>query len=194
MPRASPASPVLPLFLSFLILTLNVLVHASPILVTGPLATGAGHRRQLSPTPTLSTNSSAPTGTPSVSSPSSASISDGGGIGYSPVSISWIVFSILLALPLLTAGVRGYKLTSASGVGLSLSMLIWVIFVNSTTSGTSLASSQNSSDLFLSLAIWGVFSVGCLSAFVRVGVLIGIHLLGACAGASARVYWSLYMQ
>lgn len=188
MPRASSASPALPQLLYFFILTLDVPVHASPSWASRPLATGAGHRRQLSPTPSSSSSALTPvSSTPSVSSPSSASISDGGGTDYSPVSISWIVFSILLALPLLTAGVRGYKLTSGTGIGLSLSLLIWVIFVNSTTSGTSLASSQNSSDLFLSLAIWGVFAVGCLGAFVRVGVLIGINLLGACAGGALGI-------
>ena len=187
MPRVSLLLPQ-PQLLYLFILTLNVLVvHASPLspsAVTLPLTTGtgAGQRRQLTRAPLPSASS-----TPTVSSPSSASISDGGGIGYSPVSISWIVFSILLALPLLTAGVRGYRLTSGTGIGLSLSLLIWVIFVNSTSSGTSLAPNQNSSDLFLSFAIWGVFAVGCLGSLVRIGVLIGINLLGACAGGALGI-------
>ena len=66
--------------------------------------------------PNINANNTIPT--PSVLPPT-----DGGGQGFSIPAILWIVFCALVGLPLVTAGVRGWKLTSGVGIGLSLAIL-----------------------------------------------------------------------
>ena len=48
---------------------------------------------------------------------------DGGGQGFSPPAVLWIVFCVLVGPPLITAGVRGWKVTSGVGNGLALAIL-----------------------------------------------------------------------
>jgi len=48
---------------------------------------------------------------------------DGGGQGFSPPAILWILFCGLVGPPLVIAGVRGWKVTSGVGNGLALAIL-----------------------------------------------------------------------
>lgn len=48
---------------------------------------------------------------------------DGGGQGFSLPAILWLLFCALVGLPLVAAGVRGWKVTSGVGIGLSLAIL-----------------------------------------------------------------------
>lgn len=144
--------------------------------------------RQLTPT----TISRDPLSTTVPVSPDSNSVTftDGGGIGFSVPSILWIVFAVILALPLSVAGLRLWRITSGIGVALSLSLLVWAIFVNSTPGG-SLADDPITSDLFLSLFVWGFFIAGFIFGFIKYGVMIGISLLGADAGVALGILLTL---
>ncbi len=47
---------------------------------------------------------------------------DGGGVGSSPAALVWIAFSIVVGAPLALAGLRGWRLTTATGTGLALAV------------------------------------------------------------------------
>ena len=87
---------------------------ASPI--SGPSLVAA---RQVGPppvSPDLNVQNIKPT--PSVPPPT-----DGGGQDFSLPAVLWLVFCALVGLPLAIAGVRGWKVTSGVGIGLSLAVL-----------------------------------------------------------------------
>jgi hypothetical protein len=118
------------------------------------------------------------------------SFTDGGGTGFNPPAILWIVFASLLGLPLAFAGVRGWRLTSGIGLGLTLSFFIWSAFVNTTT-GTSLAANPVTSDLLLSLFVCGIFLLGVAFGALRIGILAGVSSLGASGGAALGILLAL---
>jgi hypothetical protein len=49
--------------------------------------------------------------------------SDGGGSGFSIPALLWIGFCIVMGIPLTAAGIRGWRLTTGAGVGLSSAVL-----------------------------------------------------------------------
>lgn len=76
------------------------------------------------PSPALvPTRVGAPVASPSNNTPSALPPTDGGGQGFSIPAILWIVFCALIGLPLVIIGVRGWKVTSGVGIGLSLAIL-----------------------------------------------------------------------
>lgn len=118
------------------------------------------------------------------------SFSDGGGTGFNAPAIVWIVFASLLGFPLAFAGVRGWRITSGIGLGLTLSFFIWSAFVNTTT-GASLAANPVTSDLFLSLFVLGMFLLGVAFGALRIGILAGVCSLGASGGAALGILIAL---
>jgi hypothetical protein len=185
MHRALSSSGYYSLSLTYTILILwssfLAVVNGSP---AGVGLSSHHHVRQISPT-----NTNSPLN-PLDPSSAQASFTDGGGVGFSAPAVLWIVFSCFLGLPLAVAGVRGWRITSGVGVGLSLSILMWCTFVNSTT-GASLAANPTTSDLLLSLFIWGCFFVGVALGTIRHGIFIGVSLLGASAGVALGVLMAL---
>ncbi|KAG8812947.1 hypothetical protein FRC18_002735 [Serendipita sp. 400] len=162
-------------FLLFLQLAQSVVTTARPVAATSLLH----YTRQLDST-TL--NNGLPTGSVPLSDPQAA-FSDGGGSGHNVPALLWIVFVAVVGLPLAAAGVRGWRITSGIGLGLAFSLLLWCAFVNTTTGG-SLAANPTTSDLFLSVFIWGAFFLGVLLGSLRVGIFAGVTMLGASAGAA----------
>lgn len=65
------------------------------------------------------------TGTVIVADPSTGQIipqgpaTDGSGAGFSPPAIIWLGFCVALGIPLAAAGVRGWRLTTGTAIGLS---------------------------------------------------------------------------
>ncbi|KAG8803417.1 hypothetical protein FRC17_006179, partial [Serendipita sp. 399] len=161
----------------FLLLQLAqvVVTTARPVAAPGLLH----HARQ------LTTNNGLPIGSVPQSDPQAA-FSDGGGSGYNVPALLWIIFAAVVGLPLATAGVRGWRITSGIGMGLALSILLWCAFVN-TTAGGSLAANPTTSDLFLSLFIWGGFFIGIILGYIRIGILAGVSMLGASAGVALGI-------
>lgn len=50
------------------------------------------------------------------------SASDGGGSGFDATAVLWIVISFLLGVPLAVAGIRGWRLTIGTAIGLSIAV------------------------------------------------------------------------
>ena len=75
-----------------------------------------------------------PTFSPNFNNPTSSGPlpTDGGGQGFSPPAVLWIVFCVLVGPPLITAGVRGWKVTSGVGNGLALAILCQYLAFRST--------------------------------------------------------------
>lgn len=164
-------------------ITLVVAAIASPVLVTPS-------RRQLL-NPPISPIGESPLSLPVPGDTfSQVSYSDGGGSDYNAPAILWIVFASLLGLPLSIAGVRGWRITSGTGLGLVLSFIIWCIFVNATT-GASLAANPVTSDLLLSLFVWGCFLLGVVLGSLRIGIVAGVCALGASGGAALGILIAL---
>ncbi|KDQ56384.1 hypothetical protein JAAARDRAFT_36553 [Jaapia argillacea MUCL 33604] len=103
--------------------------------------------------------------------------SDGGGSGFSPPAIAWIILAFVIGVPLAVAGIRGWRLTTASAIGLSIAACSWVAFVN-TVSGSGLP------DLVLTIIVLGFFAGGFALGLFEVGRIAGIVLLGIVGGAS----------
>ena len=167
---------------------------ASPIPGPSSLPTQVG-------APAVSPNTNA-TPTPSVLPPT-----DGGGQGFSIPAILWIIFCALIGLPLAITGVRGWKVTSGVGIGLSLTILrqspcsrsvsghtdidrsmrchstftVYASFIN-TMGPNGLADNNNTSDLFLDAIVFIAFFVGVGCGWFRLGTNGGPVLLGACGG------------
>lgn len=45
--------------------------------------------------------------------------SDGGGTDFSLPALVWIIFTIVVGLPMAVAGIRGWRLTTGASIGLS---------------------------------------------------------------------------
>jgi len=106
------------------------------------------------------------------------SATDGGGEEhghghYTLPSVFWIVFSALVGTPLAVAGVRGWRLTTAAGLGLGLCFPVWVAFVN-TMSSAGLSRSASRSDIILTLLVLGAFIVGWIIGFLPMGIRVGM--------------------
>jgi len=136
--------------------------------------------------------------TPSVLPPT-----NGGGQGFSPPAVLWVIFCALVGPPLVIAGVRGWKVTSGVGIGLSLAILcqcpdfalriepiltlvhstltVYASFIN-TMGASGLADDSNKSDLLLDGIVFFAFFVGVGCGWFTLGSNAGPVLLGACGG------------
>jgi hypothetical protein len=140
--------------------------------------------------------------------PSTPPPTDGGGQGFSPPAILWLIFCPTVGLPLMIAGVRGWKVTSGVGIGLSLAVLcgspgfspprrtythlrdpmhchstptVYASLVN-TMGADGLAADSKTSDLVLDAVVIIAFFVGVGCGWFRLGTDGGPVLLGACGG------------
>ncbi|KAG7449993.1 uncharacterized protein BT62DRAFT_886772 [Guyanagaster necrorhizus] len=126
---------------------------------------------------------------------------DGAGDGFSPPAMLWIGCCLLIGVPLSFAGIRGWRLTTGAGIGLSAGVLSWSAIINS-------INSQGVSDIVLtSIILVFIFFGFCLGAFefARVGGIILIVLNGGLAfgvrivllkggllgGSSLHVNWAI---
>ncbi|KIM31310.1 hypothetical protein M408DRAFT_327562 [Serendipita vermifera MAFF 305830] len=178
--------------LSFIFLLFVFLTGAlcSPLVTT---TNQALRNRQLSTGSPVSPIGESPLSSPlpgDTTASSQSSYSDGGGSGFNAPAVLWIILTSLLGLPLAFAGVRGWRITSGAGLGLLISFFVWVAFVN-TTSGASLAANPVTSDLFLSLFVWGCFLLGVVLGSLRIGILAGVCSLGAAGGVATAILIAL---
>ncbi|KAF9494196.1 hypothetical protein BDN71DRAFT_1449323 [Pleurotus eryngii] len=112
---------------------------------------------------------------------------DGGGVGSSPAALVWIVFSIVVGVPLALAGLRGWRLTTATGTGLALAVCIWAGFINS-------ASDTGIADLTLTLIVLACFLLGGVIGAFNFGRVAGITCLGISGGVSAGIRIMLFRE
>ncbi|KAK0430431.1 hypothetical protein EV421DRAFT_1912909 [Armillaria borealis] len=102
---------------------------------------------------------------------------DGAGARFSPPAMLWIGCCLLIGVPLSFAGIRGWRLTTGAGIGLSAGVLSWAAIINS-------INNDGVSDIVLTSITLGFIFLGfCFGAFefARLGGIILIVLNGGLA-------------
>ncbi|KIY74002.1 hypothetical protein CYLTODRAFT_365063 [Cylindrobasidium torrendii FP15055 ss-10] len=94
-----------------------------------------------------------------------------------PASILWLGFSILVGAPMSLAGIRGWRLTTGVGAGVTMAMLVWASLVNS-------LNEDGISDILLTTVVLALaFLAFCagLWEFARVGSMALLAIDGGLA-------------
>jgi len=103
--------------------------------------------------------------------------SDGSGKGFDASSGIWIAFSFVVGTPLSLAGIRGWRMTTGVGLGLSAAVCAWSAFVN-TMGATGI------SDIVLTAIVLSFFGLGFIFGMLEMGRIAGTILLGVTGGLS----------
>ncbi|KAJ7198575.1 hypothetical protein GGX14DRAFT_666096 [Mycena pura] len=102
---------------------------------------------------------------------------DGSGAAFNLPALIWIAVSLLVGVPMACAGIRGWRLTTAVGLGVASAVLTWAAVINS-------VNASGLADIFLTAIILVFFAFGCaLGAFefARLGGITAIGLAGGVA-------------
>ncbi|KAF7979028.1 hypothetical protein HWV62_44011 [Athelia sp. TMB] len=105
---------------------------------------------------------------------------DGGGTGYDAVALVWLIGSLVIGVPLAIAGVRGWRLTLGSSIGLAIGVCAWAALVNN-------LSSTGIPDLALAGIVGGFMVMGFVIGLFEFGRIAGIAALGAVGGLAIGV-------
>ncbi|KAL6305153.1 hypothetical protein BKA93DRAFT_817104 [Sparassis latifolia] len=130
-------------------------------------------------------------GTTSVIDPNSGSIiaqgspSDGSGHDFSAPAIIWIVYSFAVGVPLAFVGLRLLRFTSGTGLGVLLTVCIWVAFINTETASAL-------PDLVITLPPVGGFLVAFSFGMHEFGRVAGIGFLSILGGFAFGVRICLF--
>ncbi|KAL0955701.1 hypothetical protein HGRIS_001922 [Hohenbuehelia grisea] len=106
---------------------------------------------------------------------------DGGGsANFNIPNIIWIVFSLLVGIPIAFAGIRGWRWTTGTGVGLACAVCVWAAFVNT-------VSAAGIPDLLLTGLTIAAFCIGFIIGLFKFGRLAGIACLGVAGGLAMGI-------
>ncbi|KAF9448278.1 hypothetical protein P691DRAFT_669802 [Macrolepiota fuliginosa MF-IS2] len=105
---------------------------------------------------------------------------DGSGEGLGAPVIIWMVFTLLVGVPLSLVGFRGWRISTGVGIGLVIAVASWASLIN-TMSATGIP------DIFLTIIVLGFFLVGFILGCFEFGRIAGIVALGAMGGMSFGV-------
>ena len=161
------------------------------------LVSAAPHSDILLPraNPIISNNS----GTVEVFDPSTLSpipqapATDGGGSDFDPPALIWIAFSLGIGIPMAFAGIRGWRLTTGTGIGLAVTICgkysVMPITFPSTLhpAWAALNNTVNApglSDILITLISIGFFGLGFaigVFEFARLGAIVLLSLSGGVA-------------
>ncbi|RDB24701.1 hypothetical protein Hypma_007448 [Hypsizygus marmoreus] len=100
---------------------------------------------------------------------------DGGGTNFNPAALMWLAFSFAIGTPMALAGVRGWRLTTGVGIGLSATVCSWAAFINS-------VSDTGVPDALLSAIVLGFFFLGFILGLFEIGRIAGMAGLGVTGG------------
>ncbi|KAJ7125289.1 hypothetical protein C8R44DRAFT_782789 [Mycena epipterygia] len=150
------------------------------LIVFSTLARASPTTRSLRPRTSFTVNNE--TGTIEVFDPNGALIkqgpaTDGSGANFDPPALIWIGFSLVLGIPMMCAGIRGWRLSTGMGIGLASAVCTWAAVINS-VSGSGVA------DLFLTAIIIVLFCLGFALGVFEIARLGGITLLGMTGGVA----------
>ncbi|KAA1476483.1 hypothetical protein DENSPDRAFT_514351 [Dentipellis sp. KUC8613] len=95
-------------------------------------------------------------------------------------AILWIVVCATFGFPLLSAGVRGWRLTTAAAVSLALGVCAWAAFINT-------VSAPGIPDLPLTLIVLAFMLVGLVLGFLPIMRLGAITILGIIGGLAIGI-------
>jgi len=123
-----------------------------------------------------------PTGTIEVLGPSNAIVtqgtaSDGSGLNFSPPALIWIVFCFFSGVPIGCAGIRGWRFTTGTAIGLASAVCGWAAIINT-------ESSNSISDLLLTAIVMAFFFLGFMLGvfeFARLGAIAALGIAGGVA-------------
>ncbi|KAF5375559.1 hypothetical protein D9615_009156 [Tricholomella constricta] len=121
------------------------------------------------------------TGTPQVFSPVSQQFipqgpaTNGGGTDFSAAALIWLAFCFVIGTPMAIAGIRGWRLTTGVGIGLSAAVCSWAAFINS-------VNNIGVPDAVLAAIILGFFFLGFVLGLFEIGRAAGIATLGLTGG------------
>jgi len=105
---------------------------------------------------------------------------DGSGSGFDPTALIWIVFTLVIGVPMAVAGIRGWRLTTGVGIGLVVSVSSWAALANS-------IGPSGVTDLVLSLIVLGFFFLGFILGVFEFGRQMGMACLGASGGVALGI-------
>ncbi|TRM68968.1 hypothetical protein BD626DRAFT_3528 [Schizophyllum amplum] len=108
------------------------------------------------------------------------SASDGSGSGLDVPAIIWIGVSLSVGAPMLLAGIRGWRLTTGVGIGVSAAVCAWAAFINA-------INEDGLPDLVLTAIVGGFFVLGFILGVFEVGRIGGIALIGLAGGLAFGV-------
>ncbi|KAJ7579324.1 hypothetical protein C8J56DRAFT_965429 [Mycena floridula] len=106
-----------------------------------------------------------------------APATDGSGTSFDLPALIWIGFCLGIGLPMAFAGIRGWRLTTGVGIGLSASVLAWAAFINT-------VDAPGIPDLVLNFIVLGFFFLGFilgLFEFARLGAIVVLCIGGGLA-------------
>ncbi|CCM05218.1 uncharacterized protein FIBRA_07428 [Fibroporia radiculosa] len=135
--------------------------------------------------------STASNGTVTVTDPATGSAipqgtaSDGSGSGLSAVAIIWIVYCLLLGVPLTFCGIFLRRVTTGVAIGLAGTISLWVAFINTEPADAF-------SDWVLTLVPVCIFVPGFLFGLFNYGRLAGVILIAIASGFSWGVRICLF--
>ncbi|KAG2153250.1 hypothetical protein DEU56DRAFT_474686 [Suillus clintonianus] len=105
---------------------------------------------------------------------------DGSGSGFSLPAVLWIAFSFTVGVPFMLAGFRGWRLTTATAIGLSVVVTSWSVFVNT-------LDNVGISDITLTVLVLVLFCLGFLFGLLEVGRMAGVLQLGIQGGLAIGI-------
>ncbi|KAL1710261.1 hypothetical protein EV121DRAFT_275806 [Schizophyllum commune] len=108
------------------------------------------------------------------------SASDGGGSGRDVPAIIWMGGTLAVGVPLLLAGIRGWRLTTGAGIGVSAAVLSWAAFINT-------LNEQGLPDLVLTAIVGGFFLFGFVLGLFNFARGAAIGLIGMAGGLAFGV-------
>ncbi|KAL1744849.1 hypothetical protein HDZ31DRAFT_73994 [Schizophyllum fasciatum] len=108
------------------------------------------------------------------------SASDGSGSGRDVPAIIWIGATLAVGPPLLIAGIRGWRLTTGAGIGVSAAVLSWAAFINT-------LNDEGLPDLVLTAIVGGFFLLGFILGLFNFARGAGIALIGLAGGLAFGV-------
>ncbi|KAG5638432.1 hypothetical protein H0H81_012649 [Sphagnurus paluster] len=144
-----------------------------------PLSLPTGAQNQLFPRGEFGINNA--TGTPQIFSPSSRQFipqgpaTDGSGTDFSPVALVWLAFCFVVGAPMALAGVRGWRLSTGVGIGLSMAVCSWAAIINS-------VNNIGVPDGVITSLVLAFFVIGCIFGLLEFGRAAGTAALGVTGG------------
>ncbi|KAJ3999372.1 hypothetical protein F5050DRAFT_981898 [Lentinula boryana] len=102
---------------------------------------------------------------------------DGCGAGFSFPAIVWIVFLLVIGIPLAVAGIRGWRCTTGVSIGLAAMVCSWAAIINS-------VNEVGISDILLTLIVLAFGFLGLVIGFFEFARIVAMVILCLIGGLS----------
>ncbi|KAH7907346.1 hypothetical protein BJ138DRAFT_1160371 [Hygrophoropsis aurantiaca] len=106
--------------------------------------------------------------------------SDGSGSGFSLPAILWIACCFVFGVPLMLAGIRGWRFTTGAALAIAAALCSWAVIVNK-------LDAIGISDIALTIFVLALSFLGFTVGLLQLGRLAGILVLGVLGGLSFTI-------